>query len=264
MTSKQKLKRPIASFILLTNIIFWPLFLLVGITSILGLPAVVFDIMLCISSWSSTFAFIILFKRIYPEENFMPFVKDKFKNKIRLSVILTVIMIQALVFLITLFIILSKNNEAGSIFTISTLGMLIYFFIKNLFAGSLGEEIGWRSFALIELQKEHSPLKASIIIGFWWGMWHLPIWFTTGFVGLDLIQYIVLFMILIISVQIIMTAFYNLNENLIIPIMIHQFFNFFIGILNGNVVDLILYNAILYSIVAVVLIVLNPKKVLYR
>lgn len=90
------------------------------------------------------------------------------------------------------------------------------------------------------------------------------IWFTTGFVGLDLIQYIVLFMILIISVQIIMTAFYNLNENLIIPIMIHQFFNFFIGILNGNVVDLILYNAILYSIVAVVLIVLNPKKVLYR
>lgn len=174
MTSKQKLKRPIASFILLTNIIFWPLFLLVGITSILGLPAVVFDIMLCISSWSSTFAFIILFKRIYPEENFMPFVKDKFKNKIRLSVILTVIMIQALVFLITLFIILSKNNEAGSIFTISTLGMLIYFFIKNLFAGSLGEEIGWRSFALIELQKEHSPLKASIIIGFWWGMWHLP------------------------------------------------------------------------------------------
>lgn len=76
------------------------------------------------------------------------------------------------------------------------------------------------------------------------GVWHLPIWFTTGFMGIDLIKYILFFMISIMSITIIMTAFYNLNQNLIIPIIIHQFFNFFIGIINGNLIDLIMYNAI--------------------
>ncbi|MDG2794992.1 hypothetical protein P7M42_28180, partial [Vibrio parahaemolyticus] len=67
----------------------------------------------------------------------------------------------------------------------------------------------------------------------------------------------------IISIKIGMTAFYNLNQNLIIPIIIHQFFNFFIGIINGNLINLIMYNAIFYLVVAVVMIVINPKRVLY-
>ena len=40
------------------------------------------------------------------------------------------------------------------------------FFVKNFLAGPLGEELGWRGFAQIELQKKYSPLKASLIIGF--------------------------------------------------------------------------------------------------
>lgn len=262
MNREKMLKNPVASFILLTNIIFLPLFFLVGAIRMLGFPAWVFDIMLCISAWSSTFAFAALFKKIYPGQRFIQFVKDKFNHKLKLSVILTVSMIQGFIFLIIMFI-LSNNSKADSIFTISSWGMLIYSLLKNLLSGPLGEEIGWRGFALMELQKKHSPLKASIIIGFWWGMWHLPIWFTTGYVGIDLIKYILFFMIAILSTTIIMTAFYNLNQNLIIPIIIHQFFNFFIGIINGNLIDLIMYNAIFYLVVAVLIIVINPKKVLY-
>ncbi|PFO67555.1 CPBP family intramembrane metalloprotease [Bacillus cereus] len=262
MNREKKLKKPVVSFIVLTNIIFLPLFLLVGAISILGFPAWVFDVMFCISSWSSTFAFAILFKKIYPGRSFIQFVKKKFKNKLKLTVIITTIMIQAFIFLIILFLV-SKNSKVDSIFTVTSWGMLIYFFAKNFLAGPLGEELGWRGFAQIELQKRHSPLKASLIIGFWWGMWHLPIWFTTGFVGVDLFKYILFFMTSIISIKIVMTAFYNLNQNLIIPIIIHQFFNFFIGLINGNLIDLIMYNAIFYLVVAVVLIVVNPKRVLY-
>ncbi|HDR7636938.1 MULTISPECIES: CPBP family intramembrane glutamic endopeptidase [Bacillus] len=262
MNREKKLKKPVASFIVLTNIIFLPLFLLVGAISILGFPAWVFDVMFCISSWSSTFAFAVLFKKIYPGQSFIQFVKEKFKNKLKFSVILTTIMIQAFIFLIILFLV-SKNSKVDSIFTVTSWGTLIYFFVKNFLAGPLGEELGWRGFAQIELQKRHSPLKASLIIGFWWGMWHLPIWFTTGFVGMDLIKYILFFMISIISIKIVMTAFYNLNQNLIIPIIIHQFFNFFIGIIKGNLIDLIMYNAIFYLVVAVFLIIINPKRALY-
>ncbi len=70
-------------------------------------------------------------------------------------------------------------------------------------------------------------------------------------------------MIALISTKIIMTAFYNLNLNLIIPIMIHQFFNFYIGLINGNMIDLIMYSAIFYLVAAVLMIVINPKNVLY-
>jgi len=262
MIREKKLKKPVASFIVLTNIIFLPLFCLVGAISMLGFPKWIFDVMLCLSAWSSTFAFALLFKKIYPGQSIMQFVKDKFNSKLKFSVILTVVMIQALLFLIILFLV-SKNSEVDSIFTISTTGMLIYFFFKNLFAGPLGEELGWRGFAQIELQKRHTPLMVSIIIGFWWGMWHLPIWFTTGLLGLDLIKYILFFMIALISIKIVMTAFYNLNPNLIIPIIIHQLFNFFIGLLNGNLLDLIMYNAIFYFVVAVLFIIINPKNVLY-
>ncbi|MGE6514818.1 CPBP family intramembrane glutamic endopeptidase [Lysinibacillus sphaericus] len=262
MNSEKKLKKPVASFIVLTNIIFLPLFCLVGAIKVLGFPEWVFNVMRCISAWSSTFAFAALFKKIYPGQSFIQFVKDKFKNKLKFSVILTVIMIQVFIFLMVTFFV-SNNSEADSIFKISSWGMLIYFFLKNLLSGPMGEEIGWRGFALMELQKKHSPLKASIIIGFWWGMWHLPIWFTTGYVGIDLIKYMLFFMIAILSTTIIMTTFYNLNRNLIIPIIIHQFFNFLTGIINGNLIDLMLYNAIFYLVVAVLIIVINPKKVLY-
>lgn len=94
------------------------------------------------------------------------------------------------------------------------------------------------------------------------GLWHLPIWFTTGFTGINLIKYITFFMITIISVSIIITAFYNLNKNLLVSIMIHQLFNFFIGIISWDLIELIKYYAILYLLVAIILVIMNPRKVL--
>ena len=38
-----------------------------------------------------------------------------------------------------------------------------------------GEEIGWRGYALPRLLERHKPLSASLIVGIWWGFWHLPL-----------------------------------------------------------------------------------------
>lgn len=43
-----------------------------------------------------------------------------------------------------------------------------------LFIG-LGEEPGWRGFALPRLQKKYSPLIASLILAPIWAVWHLPL-----------------------------------------------------------------------------------------
>lgn len=44
-----------------------------------------------------------------------------------------------------------------------------------LYGGPLNEEPGWRGFALPRLQGRFSPLVASIILGAFWGLWHVPL-----------------------------------------------------------------------------------------
>lgn len=44
----------------------------------------------------------------------------------------------------------------------------------------LGEELGWRGFALPHLLARHSALKASLLLGTIWALWHLPYALTAG------------------------------------------------------------------------------------
>jgi membrane protease YdiL (CAAX protease family) len=52
--------------------------------------------------------------------------------------------------------------------------LLPRFVFVFLFVG-LGEETGWRGFALPELQKSYSPLVASLVIAVFWAAWHIPL-----------------------------------------------------------------------------------------
>jgi len=53
----------------------------------------------------------------------------------------------------------------------------IIFIAVFLLGGPLGEELGWRGYALEHLLKHYSYRDANLILGFLWGLWHLPLFF---------------------------------------------------------------------------------------
>ena len=60
-------------------------------------------------------------------------------------------------------------------------GVLLAKFVRVLFLGGpVGEELGWRGFALPRLQQRRNALDASILLGLVWGLWHLPLYFVLG------------------------------------------------------------------------------------
>jgi membrane protease YdiL (CAAX protease family) len=51
--------------------------------------------------------------------------------------------------------------------------------LLTIFAG-MGEEFGWRGFALPRLQARYGALVSSLIVGVIWAVWHIPLSFTQG------------------------------------------------------------------------------------
>jgi len=51
--------------------------------------------------------------------------------------------------------------------------------ILTVLAG-MGEEFGWRGFAMPRLQARYNALVSSLIIGLLWGIWHIPLFLTDG------------------------------------------------------------------------------------
>lgn len=57
------------------------------------------------------------------------------------------------------------------------LSLLIFFIVY--FIGAIGEEVGWSGYAIDPLQNRHGALKASLILGFFWAIWHIVPWSQT-------------------------------------------------------------------------------------
>jgi membrane protease YdiL (CAAX protease family) len=102
---------------------------------------------------------------------------------------------------------------------------LVTFIIVLIIGGPLGEEIGWRGFALPRMQPLHGPLVGSIILGLLWGLWHLPEFMVPTWAessGGSSPLAIVKFCIFAIAVTIILTwVFNNTKGSVLMAVLVH-------------------------------------------
>src|SRR6516164_5804611 len=111
----------------------------------------------------------------------------------------------------------------ASLVPIPWLGQIVCVFLH----GPLGEEPGWRGFALPRLQRLHGPLVGSVILGPLWALWHLPFFWVLAWNFPPTVANILLFVIASIPVTIIMTwVFNNTKGSVLIAILGHWSFDF--------------------------------------
>jgi membrane protease YdiL (CAAX protease family) len=90
--------------------------------------------------------------------------------------------------------------------------------------GPVGEEFGWRGFALPRLLALYSPLHASIRLGFIHAAWHIPLFFIPGMPQTQVS--FPLFTLGVVSIAIFNTALYlRTDANMFLAILVHLLAN---------------------------------------
>jgi hypothetical protein len=135
-------------------------------------------------------------------------------------------------------------------------------FVYILFLGGpLQEEFGWRGYALKRFQERWSALVSSIVVGFAWGLWHLPLFFMPR----QELYYQRPIWGLILSttlVSVLFTWLYNNTDGSVFAaLLFHTMFNwshYVFPTLGSDRASLIMF-LLLFIVVAGILIVWGPK-----
>lgn len=259
---EKKDAKDLLKYFILSYLIFWLLLALTGYLISLKVPMLIQNIMIIICSWSPTFAIIIIFKKLYPNITLIEYLKIHFTKKVNPWIFISSFLLHVSVAVIAVLAFFLINKKPLNTMTFIAASSIIPAIILDLTSGALGEEPGWRGYALNILQKKYIPLKAGLIVGVIWGLWHLPLMILSGYSGLELVYYCIAFMVAMISFSVVITFFYNKSKNILIAMWMHFWFNFLLKIVIIDLLPLVIYISVGYLILAVLVIIFNRNKFL--
>jgi membrane protease YdiL (CAAX protease family) len=164
--------------------------------------------------------------------------------------------------IIGLVVVLVLNLINDSKINLSTLGEVN--FLPPLGIGALvlwiltfgiGEETGWRGYALPRLQRARTALSATIILAVFWALWHLPQFFFLFDPAIAIGWVIGLF-----AGAIVLTWLFNSSSGSILIVAIwHGCFNFLTSTNAGNGILAAVVSAAIMVWAVVVVVLFKPK-----
>jgi membrane protease YdiL (CAAX protease family) len=93
------------------------------------------------------------------------------------------------------------------------------FYWGILLASPLGEEPGWRGYALPRLQTLLGPLRASLLLGVLWAFWHLPLFLVKEWTSYPFVYYVMW----VVGVSLIITFAFNLSRgSVVVAVVAHS------------------------------------------
>lgn len=92
------------------------------------------------------------------------------------------------------------------------------FFLVFLVGGPLGEELGWRGFALLVLQERLGWRSASLVLSVVWRVWHLPLFFIAE--SAQNSGSIAAFLMLIVATSVFYSWLYNRSNGSLLPALV--------------------------------------------
>lgn len=112
------------------------------------------------------------------------------------------------------------------------LSTYLAYLVSGLFVGPLGEELGWRGFALPRMQLRAGPLIASLALGVFWATWHLPLFALREWTGsANPLRLAVSFYAWVIPFTVVATWVYNRSRgSLTVATMLHAAENAAVGL----------------------------------
>lgn len=107
---------------------------------------------------------------------------------------------------------------------------ILNFGLVLVVGGPLGEEFGWRGYAMPVLAARWGWLAASLIIGIVWGIWHLPLFFIVG--TAQSVMSAPMFMVNILAGSAVFGWLFERTRGSVLPaLVLHTSLNAWVGIL---------------------------------
>ena len=226
MESRKRNKTPILFFIL-TFVFSWGLWLpsiLTGLGLDLGIDATTYtSITVPIGAFAPLFAALILVIKQNGWKEGWRFIRSAFDLKVKPVILIAAFAIPLVIHLAAHYIApLLGFPVATSLFpvelNIPSVIIAIPYFLLMLVIGGGQEEFGWRGYAQEPLQKRLGVITASLIIGFVWGLWHLPLWIMPGD-GHSTYSFIA-FLLMTVSISVVYGWLYNASHQKLSTVMI--------------------------------------------
>ena len=100
----------------------------------------------------------------------------------------------------------------------------------------LGEETGWRAFALPRLQAARSAFSASMVLGVFWGVWHLPaVFYRDTYLAMGILVLPMLALVATVGTVVYTWLFNGTRGSLLVVVLFHGLFDFF-SVFPGTVI----------------------------